>query len=76
MEKWRGGTSKHLRRPAIIRFHNEQASKKRVVGTLETPTTSSGCKLVYYFPSRLDVRDEAKEKEDKKRMEGMAIQWH
>jgi hypothetical protein len=31
---------------------------------------------VYYFPSRLDVRDEAKEKEDKKRMEGMAMQWH
>jgi hypothetical protein len=47
-----------------------------VVGTLETPTIGSGCKLVYYFTSRLDVRDEAIEKEDKKRMEGMTMQWY
>jgi hypothetical protein len=76
MDKWRSRTSKHLRRSAIIGSHNEQASKKRVGGTLETPTTGSGCKPVYYFTSGLEVGEETLEEGDKRRMEGMAIQWY
>jgi hypothetical protein len=47
-----------------------------VGGTLETPTTGSGCKPVYYFTSGLEVGEETLEEGDKRRMEGMAIQWY